>query len=317
MTTTLSTPHLIIGCGYLGQRVAALWHQAGQAVHALTRSEARADEFRRHGWHPVLGDLTQPQSLPTFTDIDTLLLAVGLDRQAGHSQRAVYVDGLAHLIAHCPAPPRRVISVSSTSVYGQDAGEWIDEASATEPQAENGQVCLAAERLLQERWPHAQIVRSAGIYGPGRLIARVEQLRTGTPLTGRPDAWLNLIHVDDLATAVLAVAERAAVGSTWLAVDNQPLTRREFYRAITRRVGAPEPRFADGDLAVSGGLNKRCSNRRLREELGWTPRYPTIEEGLTHVLEPTSPDEPTAPASSTPRSQGARPPVIPPRPERP
>ena len=316
MTTSLSTPHLIIGCGYLGQRVAALWQHAGHAVHALTRSTARADEFRRQGWYPVLGDLTQPQSLPTFTQIDTLLLAVGLDRRSGHSQREVYVDGLAHLIAHCPVPPRRVISVSSTSVYGQEGGEWIDEASATEPQAENGQVCLAAERLLQDRWPHAQIVRSAGIYGPGRLIARVEQLRAGTPLAGLPDAWLNLIHVDDLATAVLAVAERAAVGSTWLAVDNQPLTRREFYQAITQRVGAPEPRFAEGDMPAAGGLNKRCSNRRLREDLGWTPRYPTIHEGLTHVLEPTSPDAPTAPASSAPSSQAARPPVIPPRPER-
>ncbi len=307
MNTSLSTPHLIIGCGYLGQRVAALWHQAGHTVHALTRSEARADEFRRQGWYPVLGDLTQPQSLPTFTHIDTLLLAVGLDRRAGHSQREVYVDGLAHLIEHCPVAPRRVVSVSSTSVYGQDAGEWIDEDSATEPQAENGQVCLAAERLLQDRWPHAQIVRSAGIYGPGRLIARVEQLRTGTPLSGRPDAWLNLIHVDDLATAVLAVADRAAVGSTWLAVDNRPLTRREFYQAITRRVGAPEPHFTEGDTPTGGGLNKRCSNRRLREDLGWAPRYPTIEEGLAQVLEQPAP---------APASHPSRPAVMPPRPER-
>jgi len=285
MTTSLSTPHLIIGCGYLGQRVAALWHQAGHTVQALTRSEPRAEEFRRQGWQPILGDLTQPGSLPRFAEIDTLLLAVGLDRRAGHSQREVYVRGLANLIDACDHPPRRIISVSSTSVYGQEQGEWVDEDSVTEPQAENGQVCLEAERLLHERWPHAQIVRSAGIYGPGRLIARVEQLRNGAPLAGRPDAWLNLIHVDDLATAVLAVVDRAPPGSTWLAVDNRPLTRQEFYLALTRRVGAPDPRFLEGDSAVAGGLNKRCSNRRLREELSWRLRYPTIEEGLPPLLE--------------------------------
>lgn len=285
MTITLSTSHLIIGCGYLGQRVASLWRQGGQTVHALTRSEARAEEFRRQGWQPVLGDLTQTESLPRFTNVDTLVLAVGLDRRAGHTQRQVYVEGLANLMAACPEPPRRVISVSSTSVYGQEAGEWVDEDSATQPQAENGQVCVEAERLLQDRWPHAQIVRSAGIYGPGRLIARVEQLRAGTPLSGRPDAWLNLVHVDDLATAVLAVADRAPAGSIWLAVDNRPLTRREFYLALTRQVGAPEPTFAEGDTRVTGGINKRCSNRRLREELGWQPRFPTIEEGLPPLLE--------------------------------
>jgi nucleoside-diphosphate-sugar epimerase len=319
MTTHLSTPHLIIGCGYLGQRVAALWTQAGHTVHALTRSTTRADEFRRQGWQPVLGDLTQPQSLPTFTNVDTLLLAVGLDRRAGHTQREVYVDGLAHLIAACPTPPRRIVSVSSTSVYGQDGGEWIDEDSATEPHAENGQVCLAAERLLQDRWPHAQIVRSAGIYGPGRLIARVEQLRAGTPLSGRPDAWLNLVHVDDLATSVLAVAERAAVGSTWLAVDNRPVTRREFYLALTRLVGAPEPRFTEGDSPASGGLNKRCSNRRLREQLGWVPRYPTIEAGLPPLLELSALSGGTAPSvpSTSTGPAAPRSPVVPPQPERP
>jgi nucleoside-diphosphate-sugar epimerase len=319
MTTPLSTPHLIVGCGYLGQRVAALWRQAGHAVHALTRSDARADEFRRHGWQPVRGDLTQPASLPTFTNIDTLVLAVGLDRRAGHTQREVYVDGLAHLIAACPTPPRRVVSVSSTSVYGQDGGEWIDEDSATEPQAENGQVCLAAERLLRDHWPHAQIVRSAGIYGPGRLIARVEQLRAGAPLSGRPDAWLNLVHVDDLATSVLAVAERAAVGTTWLAVDNRPITRREFYLALTRLVGAPEPRFSETDLHAAGGLNKRCSNRRLREQLGWTLRYPTIDEGLPPLLELSASAGVTAPpmTGTATGSPASRPPVVPPKPERP
>src|SRR5437899_3190135 len=89
---------LIIGCGYVGRRVARRWLAAGDVVHALTRSPERAEEFRRAGLVPLVGDVTVPTTLGEFPEVDTLLYAVGLDRQSGHSQRDVYVGGLANVL---------------------------------------------------------------------------------------------------------------------------------------------------------------------------------------------------------------------------
>ena len=125
-------------------------------------------------------------------------------------------------------------------------------------------------------------MRLAGIYGPGRLIARAETLRARTPLTGNPEAWLNLIHVDDAATVVQVCSERSGSGQTYLVCDDQPLFRRAFYSAVSHLIEAPEPLFAEP--CMSGSLNKRCSNAKLRTQLGVTLQYPTIDSGLPNAL---------------------------------
>ncbi|MCY2964747.1 MAG: SDR family oxidoreductase [Planctomycetota bacterium] len=314
--------HLVIGCGYLGRRVADVWLNQGDRVLAVTRSTARADEFRRAGLIPIVADVTNPVSLPHITGIDTLLYAVGLDRSAGQSQRTVYVDGLRNVVsaitpatgaepAESPstspvgvsgerqtAPPAGVgifLYISSTSVYGQAAGEWVDEVSETVPTAENGRVCLDAERLLKESIPQAIILRSAGIYGPGRMVARLESLRAGTPVTGNPDAWLNLIHVDDLVNTVLRCQSCGVPGDTYLVTDDAPLRRRDFYQRVADFAGAPAPTFAPLpiDSAERTVFNKRCSNRRLRHELKVELRFPTVAEGIPDALGP-SPLNPVA-----------------------
>ena len=277
---------LIVGCGYLGSEVARRWLACGASVWALTRSPQRAELLAAAGLRPVLGDLTEPDSLPHFDAVDTLLLAVGLDRKSGHSQRQVYIDGLRNLIGSFDRPPRKVISISSTSVYGQSAGEWVDENSPTEPQAENGRVCLEAERLLCEHWPHASILRSAGIYGPGRLVARVDQLRAGVPLTGNPHAWLNMIHVADLAEAADLCSQRQQSGGVFLASDDRPLRREEFYERIAHWVGAPAIRFEalTAEDPAAALMNKRCANSLTKRELGWQLRFPTVVEGLAGLF---------------------------------
>lgn len=277
---------LIVGCGYLGRRVAAHWLRSGEGVVALTRSADRARELRAMGIIPVIGDLTQADSLVGLPVSRTVLIAAGLDRGSGKSQRDVYVEGLKNLLAALPVAPRQMILISSTSVYGQDRGEWVDEVSETVPQAENGRICLEAEQLLRAQEPGAIIIRSAGIYGPGRMIARVETLRSGQPMSGNPRAWLNLIHVDDLAMAVAAVAKSANPGSLWLASDNSPCLRRDYYSLVAQLAGTAAPVFADlaRDSSAHTGLNKRCSNRTLRERLHLIWRFPTIAEGVPHAL---------------------------------
>jgi nucleoside-diphosphate-sugar epimerase len=273
---------LIFGCGYLGQRVAAAWQAAGDDVHVVTRSTARAAEFQARGWIAHVADVCEPSTLADLPDVDTVLFCVGYDRAAGRDQRAVMVDGLANALAALNGRFEHWLYTSTTSVYGQQSGEWVDESSPSEPTQLGGQCCLQAERLLTS----ATVLRLAGLYGPGRLLARIETLRRGELLADNPDGWLNLIHVDDAVAAILAVEEHESAGETYLVCDNQPVARREYFAQLATLVGAPPPRFDASQPARqgAGGLNKRCSNRKLREQLGWTPRYPTLAEGLPAAL---------------------------------
>lgn len=277
---------LIIGCGYVGHRAAGSWSQRGDEITVLTRSPEHAAEFQRLGWHPLLGDVTEPATIANLPAVDTVLYAVGLDRRAGHSQRDVYVGGLRNVLDTPAAQSHRFLYISSTSVYGQETGEWVNESSACEPVTESGRVCLEAEQLLRCEVPSAIMLRLAGIYGPARLIARVKALRSGEPLRLNPDAWLNLIHVDDAVAAILASDNRATAGSTCLIADDRPNTRRHFYSQVASLVGAAPPTFHEHDLATEElqRLNKRCSNRRLREDLGVELTFPTTDSGLPASL---------------------------------
>ena len=282
---------LIIGCGYLGRRVAQRWLDAGDDVCALTRSEANAGALHELGIESLLGDVTQAESLNTLPECDTVLHAVGFDRSATPSKREVYVDGLRNVLDRVADRCGRFLHISSTSVYGQEDGELVDEDSLCEPQHESGQICLDAEQLVFEAatrgdLPVGTILRLSGIYGPQRLLARVEAIREKQPLPGNPDAWLNLIHVDDAAATVVAAADSpAAQFELFLVSDDQPIHRRTYYETLARLLNVDEVRFdEDAPARHTRGRGKRCCNRRLRDQLGLTLQYPTIETGLSQAL---------------------------------
>ena len=282
-------PALVIGCGYLGERVACEWLRSHDDVWALTRSTANAERLASIGLRPVIGDVLDSDSLRKLPRVETVLYAVGFDRTGSASKRSVYVDGLSNVLQQVRASCERFLYVSSTSVYGQDSGELVDESSPTTPTEENGCICCDAEAVVRQLKEDAIILRLAGIYGPGRLLARVEQLRSGERLTGNPEAWLNLIHVDDAARTVLAAETRGVLGATYLVCDDQPLHRREYYAALAEKVGAPRPQFEElaADAPDRQRLNKRCVNRRLREDLRVELQFPTVIDGLRAIPEAT------------------------------
>jgi nucleoside-diphosphate-sugar epimerase len=278
---------LIFGCGYLGQRLAALWLAQGHCVYVTTRKEEKALQFRRQGFTPILCDVLDPDSLIKVPAVDCLVYAVGRDRTTAKSPREVYVEGLHHLLDTVSFPPR-FLYISSTSVYGQHNGEWVDESAPTEPTEESGRVLLEAESLLHRTLPGAIILRFAGIYGPGRLLRRqaIEEHQT---LGGDPDQWLNLIHVNDGAAAILATEQRAQPGAVYNVSDGHPVRRRDFYATLAALLKAPEPRF--GSAVQSSSLfgtepaNRRIVNRRLLEELKVDLHYPSWVKGLTASLD--------------------------------
>ncbi len=280
---------LVIGCGYLGLRAAQRWQLLGDEVFAVTRSAERAATFRQCGLRPVVADVTRPDTLATLPPAETVLYAVGHDRGAGHSMREVYVTGLLAVLDSLPKQVGRIVYISSTGVYGQTDGGWVDEDSACEPTRESGRVCLEAERTLQAH-PLGQrgvILRLAGIYGPGR-VPNQAALRAGEPIAAAADGYLNLIHVDDAVSAILAAAEHPQPSRLYVISDGHPAQRHDYYAEAARQLGAPPPRYVapppGSAKAARAEGSRRVRNARMLAELGIRLRHPTFLEGLAADL---------------------------------
>jgi len=280
---------LVIGCGYLGGRVAQLWRRRGYTVSALTRSEQRAEPLRRAGLRPLVGDITRPGTLPELPPAESVLLAVGYDRRGGQPVREVFVDGLRHVLSRLHAATERLLYISSTGVYGQTDGQWVDEDSACRPVSEGGRACLEAEHLLRDS-PFAArcvVLRMAGLYGPGRVPRRGD-LEAGRDLALPRDGHLNLVHVEDAARVVVAADERAVPPCCLVVSDGHPVTRREYFAEMARLLNAAPPRFiaprADLPAAARAQSDKRVRNDRMLAQLGLQLAYPTVREGLSAIL---------------------------------
>nr|WP_303652688.1 NAD-dependent epimerase/dehydratase family protein [Paludisphaera mucosa] len=283
---------LVVGCGYLGRRVASEWVGRGEAVFGMTRSAEGAASLAALGVRPVRADVLDAASLAGLPAVDRVLYAVGYDRGAGPSKRSVYVDGLRNVLEHLPAGVARLVYVGSTSVYGDDDGGWVDEDSPAEPITESGRICLDAERVLtawaRESGVSTVILRCSGLYGPGRIIRRT-LIERGEPIPGDPERTLSLIHVDDAARAATAALDAASPGRLYLASDDRPVPRREYYRVVAAHLNAPPPAFippAPGSPeAARDVVDRKISNRRLRAELGVVLQYPDVTVGVPAALD--------------------------------
>lgn len=281
---------LVFGCGYLGHRVARCWLAEGETVYAVTRSQDRAAQLAKTGLQPVVADITRPDTLHDLPPADTVLFAVGFDRTAGDSIHEVYANGLRHVLDALPAASGSVIYISSTGVYSQNDGSWVDEDSPCEPNREGGRACLAAEQILRghPRGTNSTILRLAGIYGPGR-IPRIADIRAGKPLPAPSEGFLNLIHVDDAADIVVAAARTGVAGQRiYTVTDDHPVQRRKYFEEAARLAGAPPPQFDEGNASSAkrarGTTSKRVRNNRLLRELAVTLQYPTFRDGLAAII---------------------------------
>lgn len=280
---------LIVGCGYVGRRLAEFWSKQGDEVLVTTRSQRRAEEFQQCGWTPIVWDVTAARSQP-LPDVETIVFAVGFDRSSGRRIDDVYVGGLQHAMLVAPETVRRFIYLSSTGVYGQVDGDWVDEDSPCEPNREGGQACLRAESLLRADpavGSKSIILRLAGIYGPGRL-PQAEVLRRREPLQVVADAWLNLVHVDDIVRIIDACDREVTPPTTLCVSDGVPVMRRDFYEDLADLLGLESPEFqppAPGtSRAERGRGSKRIRNDRLKSVIDYQFLYPTWKAGLQAIL---------------------------------
>ena len=282
---------LIVGCGYLGQRVGAELVRRGERVHGTVRSPQRAAELARLGIEPSIIDVLRQESFDAIPRVERVLHCVGFDRSAGADMQSVYVEGLQNVLERLPTSVSRLVYASSTSVYGQCMGEWVDEDSEAEPYSKAGKVCRQAEEIVagwQEAGPaSAVILRFSGLYGPDRVIRRM-MLQRGEPVPGDPSRYLNLVHIDDAAQAAAAALAAVRPERVYVVSDDRPVERREYYALVARLLGAPPPRFEPASSgrgeSVHDDVNRRISNRRMRESLGVSLMYPDIQSGVPAAL---------------------------------
>lgn len=280
---------LIAGCGFVGSELGRRLVAEGHDVWGVRRSEAPLPE----GVRRLRLDLRDRDALRERIpdDLDAAVFAASADRHDEEGYRAAYVDGMRGLLAGLGSRRlRRLAFVSSTGVYGQSDGEWVDDSSVTEPSSFSGRVMLEAEALALGSDHPSTVLRFGGIYGPGRTRL-LDSVRDGSAAWDpeRP-IWTNRIHRDDGAAAIhwLLRLPEEDVPERLDVVDDEPATKEAVVTWIARELGVdrPPPR-GGGDSLHRRGAGKRVSNRRLRAT-GFRLRYPSYREGYGAMIDGTS-----------------------------
>ncbi|HKG20930.1 MAG TPA: SDR family oxidoreductase [Blastocatellia bacterium] len=280
---------LIAGCGYVGTALGNLLSADRHAVWGLRRNVEGLPPSVR----PLAADLTEPETLaslpPNLDFVFYTAAARGPDDEAYHR---AYVRGVRNLLAALRAQsqsPQRIFFTSSTSVYAQSSGEWVDETSQAEPVHFSGSRVLEGEGLLLNSSYPVTILRLGGIYGPGRARL-IESVRKGmAACDDGPPAYANRIHLDDCAGALRHLMGLEDPGSIYLGVDNEPADQCAVLRWLSAKMGAAQPRVARSEQDMESResrvfrSNKRCNNARLIAS-GYVFRYPTFREGFASLL---------------------------------
>ncbi|WP_049984365.1 SDR family oxidoreductase [Halorubrum sp. BV1] len=295
----------IVGCGYVGTELARQLAERGHDVSGVRRSADGLDAIREldervddadGGVSAVRADATDPASLEALPDADAVVFAASSGGRGAEAARSVYVDGLRNVVNEYGSrvtTPDRLVYTSSTGVYGDHGGAWVDEETPIDPTTEKTRVLAEAERVALEAADEVGIdgtvARFAGLYGPNRY--RIDRYLDGPVTAG----YLNMVHRDDAAGAVRFVLDAGvARGEPVLVVDDEPVDKHAFADWLADACGVSRPakrskaaRIADGDLSEAAErrirTSKRCSNARLRE-LGYAFTYPTFREGYRDAI---------------------------------
>jgi nucleoside-diphosphate-sugar epimerase len=282
-------PVLIVGCGYIGRRVAALLQARGAAVTGLVRSDATAQGLRDQAVRVLRVDLDDAEAgahwARGFADI--FYFAPPPPQGETDTRMAAFLQAL-----DAESPPRRIVYISTSAVYGDCQGRWITEAEPVNPATARGRRRLDAEDRLRvwadEHGVQWIILRVPGIYGPGKLpLAR---LRAATPVLREADApYTNRIHADDLAAICVAARDSVQANTLYNVSDGHPSNMTDYFFRLADAAGLPRPpevaRTEAGQVLTPGMLSflqdsRRMDNRKLLAELGIELQYPDLDAGL-------------------------------------
>ena len=290
---------VVVGCGYVGCALAGQLADAGHEVVGVRRSTAGLERVTAidESVDAVRADATAPTTLDSLPDADAVVFAASAGGRGADVAREVYVEGLRNVLEEYgtrATPPDRLVYTSSTGVYGDHDGGWVDETTPIEPTTAKTRVLATAETVaLTETEAYGidgTVARFAGLYGPDRY--RLDRYLDGPVTAG----YLNMVHRDDAAGAVRYLLEAdVARGEPVVVVDDEPVDKHAFADWLAAECGVDAPpkrskaeRIADGDLSAAAArrirTSKRCSNEKLRA-LGYEFVYPTFRTGYRAAVE--------------------------------
>lgn len=282
---------VVFGAGYVGSEVAKAAVTGGAKVVALTRNADRGQQLQKLGCEVVVSMLGSDFWHSEITGCDFSLLSVGASKPGIQGYAESYGEGVQSVLRWAAAveEPGHMIYTGTTSVYPQDGGVDVHEDDATEASSPQSKLLMTAEELIA-RWPGRNtVLRLAGIYGPGRhhILDRLRDSHDNT-IPGRASTHLNLIHRDDIVSAILAAwsQEDPVDSQIFNLTDNSPPTRDELVRWLCDKLGRSVPAFsgqpAPGRRRISP--DRIISNRKIRHELGWSPHHADFRSGYDSIL---------------------------------
>ncbi len=271
---------LIIGCGAIGTELARILSRLGHTVTGVKRNPPSSNDECIQYVHADITSATDLEKLTT--NFDQLFFIVSADGRTEQSYRDVYDIGLTNVLikfAKCPC-----IFVSSTSVYGQSQGEWVDENSTAQPDNSNSQLIRHAEQQVIALNAQNIVVRFSGIYGRGReyLLTKAKQ---NPAIQQTPTYFTNHIHQEDCVRVLAFLLEKKLAGITlahyYLASDDDPAPLYEVITWLAQQLNCPAPTIKS--VANNDTMNKRCHNQRLKA-LGYVFLYPSYKDGYAELI---------------------------------
>jgi len=283
---------LIVGCGDIALRALPQLTRNYQ-VFGLVRAAAQADRIAALGAVALTGDLDSPATLAGLAGVADLVLHLAPPGESGDRDQRT-----ANLIAALSMrSPERLVYISTSGVYGDCGGAWVDEDRPVAPQTVRALRRVDAERALfawgGQTGVAVVVLRVPGIYAAERLP--LAQLRRASPvLRAEDDVYTNHIHADDLAGVCVAALERGGACRAYNASDDSEMKMGDYFDLVADRAHLPRPpriaRSAAEAGAIAEGLmsfmreSRRLVNTRMKAELGVRLRYPNVYEGVPTVV---------------------------------
>jgi nucleoside-diphosphate-sugar epimerase len=268
----------VAGCGFAGLATARLLQARGWDVVGCTHSEESARALSGEAFPVVACDISDRLAVEgedSLRGCSVVIHCASSGKGGAEAYERVYFNGARNFMEVVPGA--RLIFTSSTSVYAQVDGGWVDEESPAEPGRETGRWLRATEQLVLGGGGVS--ARLAGIYGPGRSVLLRKFFRGEAVLEGDGARWINQVHRDDIAMGLVFLAE-AGLSGVYNISDDKPLAQRELYVWLAERFGRALPPSGPVDMGRKRGwTHKRVSNRKLRS-LGWSPQYPSFVEAV-------------------------------------
>ena len=280
----------IFGCGYLGYEIARQAQDKGWIVTALTRNEETALSLRSLGLSQVVVDELDGDSWHDSIDAnqDYVVNCVGSSSHDVQGYVKSYVEGQESIMKWSEkGSVGTFVYTSSSSVYPQTGRRLVDETASSDGVSELGGLLLAAEQFGfpgGDSVGRSFVLRLGGLYGPERHLL-LDSVRNGEELSGNGDRVLNLIHRDDAVSAIFAVlgSSESNIGRIYNVTDGHHASRAEIVDWLSTKLGVEKPAFSEDDS--EDHPNRKVSNDRIRDELDWTPSFPSFRSGYESFLD--------------------------------